>query len=366
MVLVEAQERKKLVLKKLEELGKKIIEAVKKGENPAIELTIRGSRNIVWDENLGLLALGEKKARRYFINVAHARKFMQTLLVAAFVKQLLEENIHASLREAFYNLKHTIGNTKENTFDEQRESDAIFVDLEVALDVLRDELNINADRRGVAVGDVVIEDRGDEIDWSKLGSGGWAIPGNVEDIKFKEINADYVLVVEKNATFDRLHEDKFWKKNSCILIGTQGQAARGIRRLIHRLNHEFNLPVYVFTDADPYGWYIYSVIKIGSMNLAHISPKLATPKARFIGLTITDIDRYGLKNAIIKAKDVDIKRANELLNYPWFQAKPWQREIKEMIRRRIKAEQEALAQRYLRFVSKEYLPEKISSGAFLP
>lgn len=351
---------------RIEELGKKILELINEGKNPYIEIPVRRGSNIVWDQELGLLSLGEKASKRYFVNVAHAKKFMQTLLVASFVKQLLEENIHASLREAFYSLKHTIEGSKENTFDEQSESDAIFVDLEVALNVLRDQMNINADRRGVAVGDVIIEDRGDEIDWSKLGSGGWAIPGNVEDLKFKEINADYVLVIEKNATFDRLHEDKFWKKHNCILIGTQGQAARGIRRLIHRLNTEFNLPIYVFTDADPYGWYIYSVIKIGSMNLAHISKELGTPKARFIGLTISDIFNYGLENAVIKAKDVDLKRAKELLTYPWFQHKVWENEIKLMLKKKIKAEQEALAQRHLRFVSETYLPEKIENKKFLP
>ena len=360
--MVEREDAKR----KIEKLSEQVLDAIAKGENPFIEIPVRGSSNIVWDQEMGLLSLGDRMSKRYFINVSHARKFMQTLLVAAFVKELLAENIHASLRESFYSLKHTIPNSKENTFDEQKESDATFVDLEVALDILRDELHINADRRGVAAGQVVIEDRGDEIDWSKLGSGGWAIPGNVEDMKFVNIEADYVLVVEKNATFDRLHEDKFWKKHNCILVGTQGQAARGIRRLIHRLNSEYKLPVYVFTDSDPYGWYIYSVIKIGSMNLAHVSGKLGTPRAKFIGLTISDIFHYGLENAIIRAKDVDIKRAHDLLKYPWFKHKAWENEIKMMIKKKIKAEQEALAQKHLKFVSETYLPEKINAKEFLP
>ena len=352
--------------KKIKGLGESVIRKIEEKENPFIEIPVRGSSNVVWDQELGLLGLGDKKSKRFFINIAHARKFMQTILVGAFVKQLLEENIHASLRESFYSLKHTIKDSKENTFEEQGESDAVFVDLEVALDILRDELHINADRRGVAAGQVTIEDRGDEIDWSKLGSGGWAIPGNVEELKLKDINADYILVVEKNATFDRLHEDKFWKKHNCILVGTQGQAARGIRRLIHRLNMEYKVPVYVFTDSDPYGWYIYSVIKIGSMNLAHVSGKLGTPKAKFIGLTISDIFNYELENAIIRAKDVDLKRARDLLEYPWFQHKAWEDEIRMMLKKKIKAEQEALAQKHLKFVSQNYLPEKIENRDFLP
>ena len=50
-------------------------------------------------------------------------------------------------------------------------------------DVLREEFHLNADVRGRVVGNVVIEDRGDTVNWSKLGSGGWSIPSNVEDIK---------------------------------------------------------------------------------------------------------------------------------------------------------------------------------------
>lgn len=353
-------------LNKLLTLGENVEGSIFEGNNPHIELPVRGKRNVIWDEKAGLLRLGTSTSKRHFINVSHAKKFMQTLLVGAFSKQLMDEKIHASLREAYYSLKHTIKNSNENTFDEQKESDDVFIDLEVALGLLRDQLHINADRRGVAAGNVVIKDRGDIIDWSRLGSGGWAIPGNVEDFEIQEVDADFILVAEKNATFDRLHEDKFWKKHNCVLVGTQGQAARGIRRLIHRLSHEFKLPVYVFTDADSYGWYIYSVIKIGSMNLAHASKELGTPNAKFLGLTISDIYDYGLENAAIRAKDVDIRRARELLKYPWFKHKAWIDEINLMIKKKIKAEQEALAQKHLKFVSKTYLPEKIEAGNFLP
>jgi DNA topoisomerase-6 subunit A len=299
-------------------------------------------------------------------NVAHAKKFMQTLLVASFCKDLIKENLHASLRDMFYNLKRTLPNSNENTFDEQTESDPIVADLEVALNVLREQLHLTADVRGRVVGDVIIVDRGDRVNWSKLGSGGWAIPSNVEDIKFKKVNTKFILVIEKNAAFERLHEDGFWKKHKCILITTQGQAARGCRRLIQRLSQEFNLPVYVFCDSDPYGWYIYSVIKYGSMSLAHVSDRLGTPAAKYIGLTISDIDKFKLHNFTIKAKEVDIKRAKDMLNYPWFKHPAWQNELKLLIQRKIKAELEALSGRGLKFVTEVYLPTKIKNREFLP
>jgi DNA topoisomerase VI subunit A len=353
------------VQKKLEDLGRKVLSEIERGENPNIEIPIRSLSNVKYDEKTGMLTIGDKVAKRYFFNVAHAKSFMQTTLVAAFCKELKESGLHTSLRDLFYALKRTLPNSQENTFNEQNESDSIIVDLEVALDVLREQLNLNADVRGRIVGDIIIEDRGDEIDLSKLGSGGLAIPSNVEDMKFKKVKAKGILVIEKNAAFERLHEDKFWQKNKLILITTQGQAARGARRMIQRLSQEFNLPVYVFTDSDSYGWYIYSVIKHGSISLSHVSERLGTPSAKFLGLTISDIDKFDLNQWTIKAEEVDIKRAQEMLNYPWFKSPAWQKELKLMIQRKIKAELESLSGRGLRFVTETYLPTKFKEQDFL-
>jgi DNA topoisomerase-6 subunit A len=348
-----------------EKIGEKILKDIEKGENPSIEIPLRTLSNIIYDSKTGMLTLGEKKAKRFLFNIAHAKKFTQTLMVAAFCNQLLKENLHTSLRDLFYALKRTFPNSNENTFDEEEESNAVLVDLEVALNVLREQLHLNADVRGRVVGNVIIKDGKDLINWAKLGSGGWAIPSNVEDIEFKKVDADFILCIEKNAAWERLHEDKFWQKYNCILLTTQGQAARGARRLLQRLSTEFNLPLYIATDADSYGWYIYSVIKYGSISLAHVSERLGTPNAKFLGLTISDIDEFKLQNFTIKATEQDIKRAEELMKYEWFKSKEWQKELKLMIERKIKAELEALSGRGLKFMTEVYLPTKLKEEKFL-
>lgn len=357
---------RKEVEEKLVKLGKKILNDINEKKNPNIEIPIRSLSNIVFDENTRLLKLGDKTAKRYFFNVAQAKSFMQTLLIASFCRSIVKENIHTSIRDMYYNLKRTLPDSDENTFDEQAESDPLIVDLETSLGILREQLHLIADRKGVVAGNVIIEDRGDEIDWSKLGSGGWSIPSAVEDIEFKKVKADFCLIIEKNAGFERLHEDKFWKKHNCILIGTGGQPARGTRRLIKRLAVEHELPVYVMTDSDSYGWYIYSVIKSGSMALAHASDELGTPSVKFIGLTISDIEKYGLQKSTIKATEQDLKRAKELLEYPWMNHKEWKREIKLMLEKKYKAEIEALSAKGLKFLSETYLPEKLEKKQFLP
>jgi len=120
------------------------------------------------------------------------------------------------------------------------------------------------------------------------------------------------------------------------------------------------------TDGDPYGWYIYSVIKQGSMALAAHSDFMACPDASYIGMTLDDIENYDLKTVTEKMKEGDIKRAKEMLEYPWFQNKPWQAQLKKALSEKVRIEQQALANKSLEFVATEYLPEKIKKKDFLP
>ncbi|MFQ5891575.1 MAG: DNA topoisomerase IV subunit A [Candidatus Methanofastidiosia archaeon] len=355
------------VLEKLEEFGTSILSQIGRRRNPYMKIPQRGLGNIKWDDVLKILLLGDKYSKRYYLNVAHTKKFMQTLLVASYCKQLVEERRHAGIRELYYALKHTVkGTSKENTFDDQIESNPIIEDLEVTLNILRENLNLTADRRGFLYGDIVLRDAEDEFNCSKLGRGGWSVPGTVEEIEFLEINAEYILSVETAAMTDRLIEEKFAKKMGALIVASQGQAPRGVRRLLNRLHNEAKLPIIVFTDGDPYGWYIYSTIKQGSMNLAYLSKRLSVPNAKFVGMTMRDIDRYDLHKVTEKLKATDRTRLKELLSYEWFKHKLWQRELKLCQKKGVRIEQQALANKSLDFVAKEYLPEKIENQRFLP
>lgn len=359
------------MVEKIKVLGTKLVKDIDAGENPYLEIPIRGSANTKFNAADKKIELGEKKAKRHLFNVSHARRFMQTMLVASYVqKDLLENDLTATLRDLYYAKKRTIKGYKEDTIDEQKESDIAIVDFEVALDTFRERLHLRAEPKGRMAGEMTITDRVrakvDTIDLSKMGSGGWAIPSIVEQIEFKKVDVQYVLVAEKNALFDRLNEDEYWKKNNCLIMTTAGQAARGTRRFLQRLSEELKLPVYILTDADPYGWYIYSTIKYGSMALAHESERLGCPKANFLGMSISDIEHYDLSSVTIKAKDVDIKRAQEMKNYEWFKQKGWQAEIDKFLDKKIKAEIQALSSKSLQYVSKTYLPEKIEAKDFLP
>ena len=313
------------------------------------------------------MKLGDKTSSRSFFNVAHSKKFLQTAEVAAYInRELLKTKKHDNLRAVFYGVKRTIPGTKVNLVDEQTESDSVIEDLEVITGFAREQLHVNANKNGSVSGRVIIQDRGDTIDWSKLGSGGWSIPSNVEDITFKGLKAQYVLYMEKAATWERLNEDKFWDKNNCIIISSQGQTTRGIRRLLQRLYEEHHLPIYVLTDFDPWGFYIYSVIKYGSINLAFASEKLTIPGVRFLGITAEDIEMYSLQKHLIKFKDNDLTRLKQIGSYEWFRDnKEWQKQFDMMKKFGAKAEIQALTTRGISFISEKYLPEKIKKKEFI-
>ncbi|MDE1824929.1 MAG: DNA topoisomerase IV subunit A [Candidatus Micrarchaeota archaeon] len=357
---------------KLETLGKRIVGDVRKGETPKFVTTTRTRSNILYDKKQGFLRLGANQEERSFMNVAQSKKFMQTMAIAAKCHKFLTESLHTTIRGLFYQLKFSLGeDVDESIFDEQAESNPLIEDLEVSLGVKREDLNLNANRKGVLAGNMKVRDTfGNErveIDCSKMGRSGWQIPSDVDnDIEFVDIKAKYVLVVEKDALWQRLNEDNFWKKENVILITPQGQASRGTRRIIRKLADK-GLPVYVFTDSDAWGWYIYWTIKTGSINLAYIGGAVATPEARFIGVTMSDLDKYTFLNKLtIAASEVDIKRAQEMLNYEWIKGhKEWVVELERMIKSKKKLEQDALQGPRLTFVG-EYIKDKVKNNEVLP
>ncbi len=354
---------------KLVKMGNEVLGQVRARKNPFVEIPTRNLSNTRFNESKRILELGDEKQKRFFFNAAMAKKFMQTMLVAATCKdKLLETGKTTSIRDLFYMMKHTLGDTRQNTFEDQDESDPIIEDLEVTVDALREELHLFADNKGALVGEITLEDAGDVIDARRMGTGGWSIPSIVESdvIKFKKCDARFVLLVEKGAVWRRFNEDKFWKKQKCILVHGQGQPPRGVRRLLRRLNQELKLPLFVLVDNDPWGFYIYSVVKQGSINLAYESMRMAVPEARFVGMSSFDREKYQLPASVtMKLEEGDVSRAKQMLGYPWFQRKEWQRELTHMIKSGVKLELEAFSNKDISFITDAYLPKKLKDKEWL-
>ena len=363
------KERDVATTQKIFDLVSRIARNSLAGKEPKLDIPTRTKSNTIWNKKRGILEMGDGVAERPLFDLKTAKQFMQTMLHSSTIKDLIAAQKTSSLRGVFYKAKHTVAGTRENTFDTQDESDPILEDLEVALGALREELHIFAENRGSMVGNITIVDKGDEIDCRRMGSGGYALPSIVEPdvIQFKKCEAKFVLHVEKGTVWNRFNEDRFWEKHNCILTHGAGQPPRGCRRLLQRLNQELKLPIICVLDCDPWGHYIYSVIKQGSISLAFESSRLAIPEAKFLGIRAKDFRECGLDDAVkIDLTENDIKRAKEIAAYPWFAGhRGWQKEIDAMLANGFKMEVESLITKDISYVSETYVPERLKAKDWL-
>ncbi len=357
----------KMALERIREFGKQLLEQIKRGESPYFQMPTRTKGNVMFEEGDKTLSLGGRMSTRRFLNYAHTRKFMQSVMIAAATMEYIKSDRTVGKRELYYNLKHSLPNSKQNTFEDDTESGSVLDDLEASLNILREQFHVIAKGRGSIYGDLDLRQAGDEFSCKGLGRGGWLIPGYTEDVEFLNYNADFILAIENDAMMSRLIEEKAWKKLNCLLVTGEGMFPRGVRRFVKRMHEELKLPVIAFVDGDPWGFYIYSVLKYGSIQLAHLSDRYAVPDAKYLGMTMDDIETYGLEHVTEKLKDIDRKKIKEEMQYPWFKHSPeWMRQLKLMAEKGVRIEQQALANKSLAFVAEKYLPEKVEEGKFLP
>lgn len=364
-------ERDKKTMAALVGLADGVVMAAEKKRDPFLDIPSRTLSNVKYSPRKGILEMGSGKNRRQLFDLSQAKAYMRTMLVAKGCKELLDVGKSSSLRGLYYMLKHKIAETKENTFDDQNECDTIIEDVEVLLSSIREELHLYAENRGAMVGGITLTDRGDTIDCRRMGSGGYAIPSIVEpgiiELDPKKCDAKFILHVEKGTVWQRFNEDRFWEQHNCILTHGAGQPPRGVRRLLHRMHNELKLPIYCVLDNDPWGYYIYSVIKQGSINLAFESQRMAIPEAKYLGLRSLDFDRCELSDdVIIGLSDTDRKRAKQVAKYPWFEKKKeWQREIERMLKNDFKLEVESLMSKDISYVTETYVPERLAAKDWL-
>jgi DNA topoisomerase-6 subunit A len=362
-----------VTVESIETMARAVHQRIKGGDKPSLSFPVRSLGNVSYDTEVGYLEIGDATSERT-LTVNTAKSFAQTLLLMEFSRSQIRLDRRATKREAYYIGKGYWG---EAQFDDQTESDTVLDDIEAmfaARGVTREQLRFIAEEHGGGVaGDLLVIDKdpetGDDvrIDCTAQGSGNWSIPKDVEHLRF-ETGAKFILCIETGGTFDRLLRAKFWKKHKCILISMSGVPTRACRRFVRKLSEHVGIPVYAFTDCDPYGFAnIYRTLKVGSGNAAHINQFFCVPGAAFLGVTPQDIVDYKLPTHPLK--EVDIKRARDAIkNDPFFSThKVWERAINQLLDAGHRAEQQAFAAHGLDYVHDVYLPEKLANvRKFLP
>ncbi|MFX1278283.1 MAG: hypothetical protein ACFFA3_02630 [Promethearchaeota archaeon] len=350
---------RKEVLTRVYKLVDDVLTQIYDSGRPSIQLPSRASSNIRWDEENDLLLLGKQIMEKQFHTLTSVADITRLMRVLEVVTELLNENLHATKREVFY--------TDVNLFKEQKNSDKSIEDVATMLYTTRNSTHIVAAPRGSCVGRLRIRDQTDIIDLEGQGSGGWTISPFLDQIEIIESDAEFILVIEKNAAMMRLSEARFWRDYPCILITAQGVGNVATRMFLKRLNKELNLPTFTLVDSDPYGHYIHSVYLRGSKRLSYESPFLATPNIKLLGVLTRDLDEYKIPTeARIKMNKQDEKRTKDLLQEDFVKInKAWETDLKLALKKKEKAEIQAFASHGFKFLTDEYLPEKLTTGDWI-
>lgn len=335
------------------------------GVVPSISLPTRTKQNLAFDEVSEVWKYGERESLRSAHSAKSALHLLKMSYVIGFLKQQLVENRSSTLRELYYISE----GWKKAKFHAQDESNLLIEDLEILTMLQREAFHLRPEEDGATVfGPIRLREvtrRGvREIHCQEdVGEAGYGIPSNVENLEFIDHDAKFVIAIETGGMYARLQENGFDEEYGAVLVHLKGQPARSTRRVLHMIHEKFQLPITVFTDGDPWSYRIFASVAYGSIKSAHMSELLATPRAQFIGVQPSDISDYDLPSDTLTERDVMALKSE--LSDPRFDTEYWRYQIGRQLELGIKSEQQAFAARGLDYVTKEYLPARLSEMGVL-
>ncbi|MCH1442600.1 MAG: DNA topoisomerase IV subunit A [Candidatus Poseidoniales archaeon] len=342
---------------------REMYDRIVKGDPPTMTLPVRTKNNIGFDPKLGVYKYGKKQTIRDATSLGSAKQLLRALHVIEFIEAMIDDGKSSTLREMYY-ISEGWGLGK---FQSQNESNNLAEDLEIVTRCLREDFKLRPEEDGSRmIGNITLRERNRKGQWMRInarddvGDSGYGVPYNVEKekIEFLEHDVKFIMAIETGGMFDRLVENGFDEDFDCALLHLKGQPARSTRRIMKRMSEEWDLPVVVFLDGDPWSFRIFASIAYGAIKTAHISEYLATPSSTYLGITADDILAYDLPSDDLSKKDIEALNAE--LSDPRFADGWWQEQINMMLEIGKKAEQQSLAKYGLDFVTDTYLPEKLA------
>ncbi|RDE16066.1 MAG: DNA topoisomerase [Candidatus Thorarchaeota archaeon] len=336
-------------------LGRRVVQSIIEGSFPTLEIPDRSTENIVFDPDQRQFVLGGSRVVRNSSNIRHVKSFAQLLWTAYFAKELLKASRTSSLRDLYYS-SEAFG----VKFTDQSESDRVVTDLESLIGLAREDFGVFPEEHSSVYGQVTMRYTvpgydGREVELT-VSPDGLPIGPALMTAEPVRTGAEIVLAVESGGMFGRLIETRAWERFKAILVQLGGQPPRSTRRLLRRFHEVLGLPVYIFTDGDPWGMHIAQVIITGSANAAHVRG-LTVPDAKWIGVTPADINNYSLPTE--QMNDADLKRLDELTQDLRYTGSIWQEHIRGFRELRRKAEQQAFSRYGMDYVVDTYLPDKL-------
>ncbi|XP_052203725.1 DNA topoisomerase 6 subunit A [Diospyros lotus] len=343
----------------IESLILSLAHSILSGNGFSFSVPSRSSANQLYVPELDRIVLKDKSSLRPYASVATVRKTTITARILQLVHQLCLKSIHVTKRDLFY--------TDVKLFQDQTQSDAVLDDVSCILGCTRSSLNVIAAEKGVVVGRLIFSDNGDMIDCTKMGMGGKAIPPNIDRVGDMQSDAVFILLVEKDAAYMRLAEDRFYNRFPCIIVTAKGQPDVATRLFLRKMKMELKLPVLALVDSDPYGLKILSVYGCGSKNMSYDSANLTTPDIKWLGIRPSDLDKYKIpEQCRLPMTEQDIKTGKDLLEEDFVKKNPgWVEELSLMVKTKQKAEIQALSSFGFQYLSEVYLPLKLQQKDWL-
>ncbi|XP_064599336.1 LOW QUALITY PROTEIN: meiotic recombination protein SPO11-like [Liolophura sinensis] len=301
-----------------------------------------------------------RKTHVRFDSPSSTRKFSLILKkVLSIMYRLIQMNSFCTKRDIYY--QDTV------LFNSQSVVDNIVANISCMLAIPRWELHVLATSKGCVAGDLRFQDTdGNYFDCAA--TAGLLIPSHVNGIRNLDSQAKFILIVEKDATFQKLIDDDFCHRlHPCILITGKGFPDINTRLLLRKLWEEFAIPIFALVDADPHGMEIMAVYRYGSLALAYESHHLTVPAVRWLGVFPSDITRFKIpKNMLIPVTVADKNKARELLVRPYVISNQiWYHEIQVILQSGVKAEIQCLTGVSPRFLSDIYIPGKLQQGGWI-
>mmetsp|Transcript_1233 Transcript_1233/g.3804 ORF Transcript_1233/g.3804 Transcript_1233/m.3804 type:complete len:416 (+) Transcript_1233:53-1300(+) len=347
------------VSKVIEKVMSEVFKTVLHGDGCHYVIPNRSSSNQHYVEDLDRIVLKDKVSKREFSNISTIRKVAITTRILQLVNELCNKAIHVTKRDLFY--------TDVKLFQQQNDSDDVLNDVACLIGCTRTSLSVVASEKGIVIGRVQFREAGDLIDCTRMGVGGKAIPPFIDKITDIKSDAEFILLVEKDAAFMRLAEDRFYNKYPCIIITAKGQPDVATRIFLKKLRYVLKIPILGLVDSDPYGLKILSVYMSGSKSMSYDSANLTTPDIKWLGVRPSDLDKYNIpEQCRLPMTEHDIKTGKELLEEDFIKKnKVWVSELELLVKRKEKAEIQALSNFGFQYLTEEYLPRKLAEGDWL-
>lgn len=329
------------VRQRILEIAERVAEALEKGEFPRIRYPPNSKGNIEFREDVGYIFRPRTFSEIEGDKVKSAKTLAGVLYGLAKALDHLQNGLTMTKRDFYY--LHKVERLKGTLFPEdQRETDARIVLMELILGMPREAFSITSDPRGWIYGDIELEDMtGRTIRADRVGEMGYSVPPRPENIKFKRIGVKAVVAVEKVGPAKNMIELGIPEEYKLGIAILKGQASRSMRRFLRMLSDE-GVPIAILTDFSPWSLRIAATVVYNSISSAHI-PDLAAPEARFIGIIAEDIETGFFRDyqfALEPLTPADLKAAMDNMSLPNLQHPFWQRENEWFLKNKKKAELE--------------------------